>query len=912
MTLKRVADKVLLIGWDAADWEHISPLLDAGKMPGLEALINRGVMGNLATLHPVLSPMLWNSIATGKTADKHGILGFTEPLSTGRGIRPVPSTSRKAKAIWNICHQNGLRSNVVAWWASHPAEPINGVMVSNLFNGIRRNADGTLAVPPDSIYPPARAEELANLKISPDELTQDDVLPFIPQAGKIDQSKDPRLSVFCKLLSDCASIQAVTTQLLAEGAWDLAAVYFDAIDHFCHAFMSYHPPQMPDVSDEDFAIYSNVVTGAYLLHDMMLQRLVHLAGEDATIVICSDHGFQSRHLRPLATPLEPAGPAAWHRDLGIIVMAGPGIKRDERVYGASLIDIAPTILYQLGIPVGEDMDGRVLLDAFENPHPPESIPSWEDVTGPCGRHASADTAAESPATTAADDDLIKQFVALGYIADPGDDLAKAACDCQRELDYNLACVYLSTNRFELAQEVLVSLVHDAPWEDRFWKSLVVCYMERGYYRQAQRILTALYRDTESPPVFAAVMLARACLALNEVDQAASYLQSAQARDPQAPMIHVTAGRIWRRMGQIQQAEAAFRRALELDPEDAHAHLGLAGLYLRQKKFRRAADAALSAVTVVYRLPQAHWILGTALLRLRDWERARRPFEALLRFRAARYEIGARRRLARICRELGLDAEADAHEARARTLYTEQRQPNISSSRRETLMELPDVPCVKERRQALQNERPMLRRQRGKTRTEPSGRTLTIVSGLPRSGTSLMMQMLEAGGLPAKTDGQRQADVNNPAGYLEWEEVKQLPRRPELLDDPQLDGQAIKVISMLLPSLPRRHHYKIIFMNRPLDEVATSQHRMIQQRGETAPRTSVEDMGQQLQEHRDKVHQWLAQQGHCEVLMVDYPELIAHPEEQARRVAEFLGPTLLPCADRMAHVVRPELHRVRTA
>ena len=102
---KRIAKKVLLIGWDAADWQHINPLLEQGLLPGLESLINRGVMGNLATLHPVLSPMLWNSIATGKTADKHGVLGFTQPVPSGKGVRPFPSTSRKVKALWNICHQ---------------------------------------------------------------------------------------------------------------------------------------------------------------------------------------------------------------------------------------------------------------------------------------------------------------------------------------------------------------------------------------------------------------------------------------------------------------------------------------------------------------------------------------------------------------------------------------------------------------------------------------------------------------------------------------------------------------------------------------------------------------------------------------------------------------------------------------
>ena len=129
--------KVLLIGWDAADWEHINPLLEAGLMPTLDQMINEGVMGNLATLEPILSPMLWNSVATGMLPEKHGILGFIEPDPVNGGVRPYTSTSRKVKALWNILTQSGLKSNIIGWWASHPAEPIDGCIVTNHFTGIK-------------------------------------------------------------------------------------------------------------------------------------------------------------------------------------------------------------------------------------------------------------------------------------------------------------------------------------------------------------------------------------------------------------------------------------------------------------------------------------------------------------------------------------------------------------------------------------------------------------------------------------------------------------------------------------------------------------------------------------------------------------------------------------------------------
>ena len=121
---KKPKKKVLLIGWDAADWRAIHPLVDQGKMPAMEHFINHGVIGDLATLQPVLSPMLWTSIATGKRPYKNGVHGFTEPDPVTGGIRPVTNLSRKTKAIWNILNQQGLKSNVVGWWPSNPAEPI--------------------------------------------------------------------------------------------------------------------------------------------------------------------------------------------------------------------------------------------------------------------------------------------------------------------------------------------------------------------------------------------------------------------------------------------------------------------------------------------------------------------------------------------------------------------------------------------------------------------------------------------------------------------------------------------------------------------------------------------------------------------------------------------------------------------
>jgi predicted AlkP superfamily phosphohydrolase/phosphomutase len=179
-----LAKKVLLIGWDAADWKVATPLLEQGLMPALDDFINHGVMGNLATLQPVLSPMLWNSIATGKRADKHGIQGFAEPDPNTGGVRMVTSTSRKVKAIWNILTQRGYKTHVLGWFAGHPAEPINGVSVSDLYPLATAPHDKPWPLPPGAVHPESLRDQLAELRLHPAELDAGGILPFVPEAAK--------------------------------------------------------------------------------------------------------------------------------------------------------------------------------------------------------------------------------------------------------------------------------------------------------------------------------------------------------------------------------------------------------------------------------------------------------------------------------------------------------------------------------------------------------------------------------------------------------------------------------------------------------------------------------------------------------------------------------------------------------
>jgi len=184
-----MSKKVLLIGWDAADWKIISPLLAKGQMPALKKLIDKGVYGNMSTMNPPYSPMLWSTVATGKTPDKHGILGFIELLPNMKGIRPVTVNSRKSKAIWNILHNQGFKSNLVGWWPSHPAEPINGVVVTDKFQKVKKDPKAKNPILKGTIHPESFLKELRDLRMFPHEITDAHILPFIPKKRKLIRKK---------------------------------------------------------------------------------------------------------------------------------------------------------------------------------------------------------------------------------------------------------------------------------------------------------------------------------------------------------------------------------------------------------------------------------------------------------------------------------------------------------------------------------------------------------------------------------------------------------------------------------------------------------------------------------------------------------------------------------------------------
>jgi predicted AlkP superfamily phosphohydrolase/phosphomutase/tetratricopeptide (TPR) repeat protein len=930
------AKKLLLIGLDAADWHIIDDLAGRGALPNFSALIKGGVRGNIQTLYPPYSPCLWTSIATGKRMHKHGIMGFYEPDATSRGVRPVSSLSRKTKALWNIFNQKGLRSNVVGWWPSQPVEAIRGAMVSDLFCKAPE-ASGPWPVEEGMVHPAGLTETLQELRMSKFDVTGDLLLPFIPKLSKVDQNRDLRLVSLAKILAETATTHAVATEIMQTQPWDFMAVYYDGLDHFGHGFMKYAAPKSPSVSDSDFELYQHVLDGAYRYFDMMLGTLVHFAGPEADIVVVSDHGFHNDHLRPHSISSAPAGPSAEHREFGIIAMKGPDFATGgKQIFAATLLDVAPTILHAFGLPVGRDMDGKALAHAFAEKREVEYIESWDKVEG-----ESAMLRQETARPAKASATALRQLEELGYISRQGnsDFTAELAA---RELEYNEALSQISGGEHDKAYEIAKRLAASWPEESRFNQMVLQCEISLGLCDRIEATFGKMERDLRHYSAEAAIRhdaMVEACrkqgiedlallgpnqkkelaqlkrhatvdedglaffkaktrLALGDADGALEiFLKLTKTAWPgRLVSLHTIIGDMYFKRADVENASVHYAKAVELDPDCAAAHLGLARCLLAKRRTFDAASHALASLELVYDNPLAHFVYARCLRILGHAEWAAEAFEMAIAINP--HFLPAYKPLALLYEKRlhkpELAAEWRKREQEAAARVKDKAVWNATDTATEEDGPEPDVCHYPET-------------MTGKARSGPQ-EYIIVVTGLPRSGTSLAMQLLTAGGISAMTDGLRKADESNRKGYYELEAAKGIERDASWLKEAR--GKAVKIVVPLVKFLPPQYSYKVIFMKRDLTEIMRSQQAMLGRSGKPDGGRNARDIEQYYVLQSGLCADALAALPYCDVMTLDYAEIIKKPFDTIERLVKFLSNPELS-TESMSGAVDPALYRERS-
>jgi len=620
----------LIVGLDGADWQIIDPLIERGLLPNLEALRRRGAWGNIKALKPILSPLLWTSVATGVTPDRHGILDFlVRDPGTGEKV-PVSSRFRKVRALWNIFDEAGLTSDVVAWWATWPAEPINGHVISDrvsysLFH-YEVPAAGAGATHPAGYFDRIRPHLVSDDSITYEEVARfADITPeeFERARSLIDEDASAAyehpINHLTKILAATRNYHRINLDLLGNEQADLTAVYYQGIDEVCHRFTHFMPPRLEGVAAEDVRRYGRVVEQFYVWQDRLLGELLEAVDRETAVVVLSDHGFVNGPDRFAGETADVEGqPGKWHRPYGILLLAGPPIARRE-LDTSSLLDIHPTVLYLAGLPVPADADGRVLFEAvrpgFRERFEPSEIASYE-IT-PYRSHAEA----VPTAMAAADAEMLEKLRSLGYVGgEVADPSAGTETPASRETaggvaeadtitaHANLASVRLAAGDLKGAEKEIEAALRMVPTFSVARRQLFDLRVRQQRYDEAIEIVEQLSSEPyPGGPLFLirmaetyraagradegirrfedgvsagrwqmGVPLSRLLLAGGDYDAADRVARAVLVHDPQNEPAMVTAFRAAEERGDVTSVLPLLEAALELNPRSV-MHLNWAAV-----------------------------------------------------------------------------------------------------------------------------------------------------------------------------------------------------------------------------------------------------------------------------------------------------------------------------------------------
>ena len=599
VTLACGADRprVLVLGLDGMDPRTIDLLVAEGKMPHFARLREEGAYGKLRSLKPLLSPIIWTTIATGKTADQHGIGHFTATDPATGAELPVTSDMRRVRAVWNMVSEEAKTVAVVGWWATWPPETVNGSIVSDHagyhflfpegFDGGASASDNPPAVAATT-YPRALEAEIAPLLRRPADLAYDEVSRFVDvDEAAFDRASgyDDELGHFRWALATASSYREIGLKLWREQRPDLGMVYIEATDSTAHLFG--HLFRTEGLAGElatQQRRYGRAVEEMYRFADELVGRYLDALDDDTTLVVLSDHGFDlgALHDDPSRAQDLRRVSERFHNEEGIVYLFGRGVRSGASLDQASIVDVTPNLLALLGLPPAFDMPGRVWTEAMVDDTEPIRVATYDDGTSPRREEASRDAAVDQA--------TLERLRSLGYLGGGSSDEDAPT---------------------STGGEGLVS-----PRGDR---NLAAIQFEAGNLREAAKLYNALVASSPDDASLR-TSLAGVLGAMGRLDLAEAELLAVLDLQPVSPEAEHNLAVIAERRGKAKEAVTRYRAALRYNPSHEPSRVALrrltgtdATLVPRDENEQRAAALADQASQAARRgdYPEALRLLAEA-------------------------------------------------------------------------------------------------------------------------------------------------------------------------------------------------------------------------------------------------------------------------------------------------------------
>jgi Tfp pilus assembly protein PilF len=571
--------RVIFVGLDGADWSLLDRYAADGTMPALARLTREGSSGTLTTIHPPLSPLVWTTMLTGVSPLEHRILDFLRVNPASGKREPITSDERKAPAIWNMASYAGKRVGALGFWATYPAEAVNGLMVSDrLFTFLYSES----SPPPGVVNPTAREawarDVLARVEggVGYQELKA--MLPWLTEREYGDAAKavDPYshpVSALRRILVETRVYDTLAREWLASEKPDLLLVYVQGTDSIGHVFAPYAPPRQSTIAEADYDRYHDVPQRYFAEMDRLLGEYARLAAATGSVlVIASDHGFKWAEGRPSAlSSVANATAARWHTDDGIYLIWGKGIQPSQGHAGRGTVSqVCATLMALLGLAPGTGISGPVLAGApalagdaidYRTRYTPAAVMSGSSPGSNSG----------------ADEDTVAKLRALGYIGAASG--GGRAIGTRTAGSFNNEALLLKQQgkNPEAMDALEQALVVDPSLASALWNLSDLLFAQQKSLDKSDGLLVRAFAN--GLPEGNRYLIGRAIgyQRSGQVDRALKLLTDAAAAKPDEPEVWLFRGRYRMERQDCAGALTDFARATKLAPSNpaAYASQGVA-------------------------------------------------------------------------------------------------------------------------------------------------------------------------------------------------------------------------------------------------------------------------------------------------------------------------------------------------
>ncbi len=618
--------KIVVLGLDGLDLDLLQDLIQQNELPAFQQLLEEGAYGELQSYRPMISPLIWTSIATGRMPSDHGILGFSYRQNNNTTIS-IPSSKRKCAAIWNITKQKGISTSVIGWYATWPSEPVEGVIVSDRFVQSIHVADaGTMSQTlPQVTYPEETAYSLYDFRQEYSLIKCDTLQQFISFTDTECQELmntpfdlNNSIQHLRLIMARANTYHEVLLHLLDTQPTRLTLALIDCTDTAAHLFMPYHPPKQDHILQEEFERYRTAVTQTYRYADSMVRSVLERLNENDILIVISDHGFLSGNERPVYTAETTEGNAVlWHDIQGTIIAFGGGIQ-PQSIKDATVMDITPTLLALLGIPASNEMPGNVLPEIY-NQEPLQKVEDWDHTFTP----------PELPETKFLDPIEIERLQALGYStgsSNANEITSQGGMSVEDHL--NLAVFYHEQNQTGKALQEARAAYELNPNHEKVLEHIAALTMENGEYQEALRYLQPLrelqinqYEQALSSSDYNKITamkqslltvyshLGEAYFQLRQFSQAIHHFEQAVELDNGQPDLLYNLGFCYGITGQYERSIETLERLLKINPDHFKATYSLAVAKLRLNQAAEARELLLSLLQTQTNDPNLYYLMG---------------------------------------------------------------------------------------------------------------------------------------------------------------------------------------------------------------------------------------------------------------------------------------------------------------